>query len=86
MVVKCRVRLHPGWRQPPQGHGDGHVHHSHGESDHPHHHDLNLKSAYIPVIADATTSVLTIAALSLRDLLATRDEIVHSTVEPHHRN
>jgi len=28
-----------------------------------HHHDLNLKSAYLHVIADAATSVLAIVAL-----------------------
>jgi cation diffusion facilitator family transporter len=45
------------------GHGHHHGHdHGHGEADH-HHHDLNLKSAYIHVIADAATSVLAIAAL-----------------------
>ena len=49
-------------------HGHGHDHHGH---DHGHghaqgdgpHQDLNLKSAYIHVIADAATSVLAIAAL-----------------------
>ena len=41
-------------------HGNSHSHsHSHGHS----HHDLNLKSAYLHVIADAATSVLAIAAL-----------------------
>lgn len=41
--------------------GDAHHHgHDHG---HHHGHDLNLKSAYIHVIADAATSVLAIAAL-----------------------
>ena len=40
--------------------GHGHAHHSH---DDPHHEDLNLRSAYIHVIADASTSVLAIAAL-----------------------
>ncbi|HSB22457.1 MAG TPA: CDF family Co(II)/Ni(II) efflux transporter DmeF [Burkholderiaceae bacterium] len=40
-------------------HGHGHDHHAHG-----HHHDLNLKSAYIHVIADAATSVAAIAALA----------------------
>jgi cation diffusion facilitator family transporter len=40
-------------------HGD---HEAHG--DHAHHHDLNLKSAYLHVIADAATSVLAIVALS----------------------
>lgn len=45
---------------------DGH-HHHHGHShDHEHgqdHHDLNLRSAYLHVIADAATSVLAIVAL-----------------------
>mgnify|MGYP002776363343 CR=1 FL=1 len=49
----------------------GHAHddhgHAHGAHDHhPHHHehhDLNLKSAYFHVLADAATSVLAIAAL-----------------------
>jgi cation diffusion facilitator family transporter len=37
----------------------GHHHHH----DHSHHHDLNLKAAYIHVLADAVTSMLAIAAL-----------------------
>ena len=42
-------------------HAHDHAHHSH---DHPeHHHDLNLKSAYFHVVADAFTSVLAIVAL-----------------------
>jgi cation diffusion facilitator family transporter len=44
-------------------HGDDHHHHDH-EHAHDHHHDLNLKSAYLHVIADATTSVLAIIALA----------------------
>ncbi|WP_022982686.1 CDF family Co(II)/Ni(II) efflux transporter DmeF [Ideonella sp. B508-1] len=49
------------------GHGHGHDHghghhHGHDHDDHGHH-DLNLKSAYVHVIADAATSVLAIAAL-----------------------
>ena len=40
-------------------HADGHAHGHHG-----HHHDLNLKSAYLHVIADAATSVAAIAALA----------------------
>lgn len=46
--------------------GGQHAHHSH---DHGHHHhgghghDLNLRSAYLHVVADAATSVLAIAAL-----------------------
>jgi len=47
----------------------GHAHHGHHHDDgheehgHHHHHDLNLKSAYMHVIADAATSVLAILAL-----------------------
>lgn len=55
----------------------GHAHHGHSHHTHDHHHnhvhdhhdvhahkhDLNLKSAYIHVIADAATSVLAIVAL-----------------------
>ena len=46
-------------------HDHGHSHgHDHGHHhDHDQHHDLNLKSAYLHVIADAATSVLAIAAL-----------------------
>lgn len=49
------------------GHDHGH-HHNHGmdhkhEAGHPHH-DLNLRSAYIHVLADAATSVLAILALA----------------------
>jgi cation diffusion facilitator family transporter len=40
------------------GHG-----HDHGHDDH-HHHDLNLRSAYLHVVADALTSVLAIVALA----------------------
>lgn len=58
-------------------HDHGHGSHGHGHQDHGHahghahghdrghgHHDLNLKSAYVHVIADAATSVLAIAALA----------------------
>ncbi len=54
------------------GHDHGHDHHGHGAHgahddghDHGHDqgHDLNLRSAYIHVMADAATSVLAIAAL-----------------------
>lgn len=38
-------------------------HHDHGGHAH-HHHDLNLKSAYLHVMADAATSVLAIVALA----------------------
>jgi cation diffusion facilitator family transporter len=44
-----------------------HHHHDHGHShDHDHHHgDLNLRAAYIHVLADAATSVAAIVALTL---------------------
>ncbi|HIV71411.1 MAG TPA: cation diffusion facilitator family transporter, partial [Candidatus Aquabacterium excrementipullorum] len=50
------------------GHGDhGHHHHAHhGHHSHAHegdHEDLNLRAAYLHVVADAATSVLAIAAL-----------------------
>lgn len=44
------------------GHTHGHSDHAH-HGQHPHHHDLNLKSAYLHVVADAATSVLAIVAL-----------------------
>lgn len=45
-------------------HHDDHAHgHPHAHHAHDHHHDLNLRSAYLHVIADAATSVLAIAAL-----------------------
>lgn len=51
------------------GHGHhAHHHHGHGGGGHAHpgehHHDLNLRSAYLHVIADAATSVLAIIALA----------------------
>jgi cation diffusion facilitator family transporter len=52
-----------------EGHGHDHHDHDHDEP-HPHeaephrHHDLNLRSAYVHVLADAFTSVLAIAALA----------------------
>ncbi len=42
---------------------DGHGHDHHDHKTH-HHHDLNLRSAYLHVIADAATSVLAIIALT----------------------
>jgi cation diffusion facilitator family transporter len=43
-------------------HGHDHDHAPHGEEEQPNH-DLNLRSAYVHVIADAATSVLAIVAL-----------------------
>jgi cation diffusion facilitator family transporter len=48
----------------PHGHTHAHGHgHDHGHDGHPHHHDVNLRAAYLHVIADAATSVLAIIAL-----------------------
>ncbi len=57
------------WLRDSHGHHHGHDHghgHGHGEHDHAHHHghaDLNLRAAYLHVVADAATSVLAIVAL-----------------------
>lgn len=45
------------------GHSHDHHHAHHDEETHGHHHDLNLRSAYLHVVADAATSVLAILAL-----------------------
>ncbi|MGU0999013.1 CDF family iron/cobalt efflux transporter AitP [Pseudomonas aeruginosa] len=53
-------------------HGHGHSHHHHHHHPHPHHHhdhhahrhDLNLRAAYLHVLADAATSLLAIVALA----------------------
>jgi len=47
-----------------QDHDHGHHHHAHEHNHSHHHHDLNLKSAYLHVVADAATSVFAIFALS----------------------
>ena len=61
--VVCAVIL-AGAHSHHHDHAHGHDHaeddHDH---DHDHHHDLNLKSAYIHVVADAATSVLAVSAL-----------------------
>jgi cation diffusion facilitator family transporter len=50
------------------GEDHGHSHHDHDDHGHDHghahaHHDLNLRAAYVHVLADALTSVLAIGAL-----------------------
>ncbi|WP_064711047.1 CDF family Co(II)/Ni(II) efflux transporter DmeF [Rhizobium bangladeshense] len=53
-------------------HAHGHHAHHHGHGDHAHHHaeagDNNIRAAYLHVMADALTSVLAIAALTLGSL------------------
>ncbi|KQQ83825.1 cation transporter [Xanthomonas sp. Leaf131] len=45
------------------GHGHEHAHDSHGHGHHNGHADLNLRAAYLHVVADAATSVLAVVAL-----------------------
>jgi cation diffusion facilitator family transporter len=66
------VNLLSAWllRDDPDGHGHHH-HHAH-DDDHPHHHghdDLNLRAAYIHVLADAAVSVLALVGLTAGLLL-----------------
>lgn len=61
-VVGLLVNLACAWLL-KGGHG-GHHHHGHDHAhEHEHHQDLNLRSAYIHVVADTATSVLAIVAL-----------------------
>ena len=53
MVAPRRQRSRPPRNGRGHSHGDGH-----------HHHDLNLRAAYLHVLADALTSVLAIVALA----------------------
>lgn len=73
-IVGLLVNLICAWWL-KDGHHHGHEHHHHGhghhhEDGHAHHHghshahaDLNLRAAYMHVVADAATSVLAIIAL-----------------------
>lgn len=63
LVVNVVCALILGHAHDPRDHGDAHGHH-HGPGHDHHHHDLNLRSAYLHVIADAATSVLAIVALA----------------------
>jgi len=79
-VVGLVVNLVSAWLLHGAGEGehDHHAHHSHKHHDHaahaghdhshahahPHGHDLNLRAAYVHVLADALTSLLAIAALA----------------------
>ncbi|SFL86634.1 CDF family Co(II)/Ni(II) efflux transporter DmeF [Variovorax sp. OV329] len=69
LLVNAACALILGRAHHGHGHDHGHAHgHAHGHDhghDHGHHHgeDLNLKSAYMHVVADAATSLLAIVAL-----------------------
>ncbi len=63
-IVGLLVNLASAWML----NGSNHHHHDHGHEHHQHahhnhQHDLNLRSAYLHVLADAATSVLAIIAL-----------------------
>ncbi len=59
-VLGLGVNLLSAWLLRERGHDHG----EHGHGHHHHHHrDNNLRAAYLHVLADATTSVLAIAAL-----------------------
>jgi cation diffusion facilitator family transporter len=58
-IVGLMVNLASAWLLKDGHHHDHEHHHDHGHD----HHDLNLRSAYIHVLADAATSVLAIIAL-----------------------
>ena len=61
-IVGLLVNLACAWLlKDDHGHHHGHDHHDH--ADHQGHQDLNLRAAYIHVLADAATSVLAILAL-----------------------
>ena len=61
-VVGLLVNLLCAWLL-KDGHRHDHHHTHHEQETHGHHHDLNLRSAYLHVVADAATSVLAILAL-----------------------
>lgn len=64
-VVGLAVNLVCAWWLRGHHHGHDHAHDHH--HDHPHghrHHDLNVRAAYLHVLADAATSVLAILALT----------------------
>ena len=61
-IVGLLVNLASAWLLKDGHHHDHGHNHDHGHEHHGHH-DLNLRSAYIHVIADAATSVLAIIAL-----------------------
>jgi len=61
--VVCALILGGAREHDHHHHGHGHDHGHAGHAHHHHHHDLNLKSAYLHVVADAATSVLAILAL-----------------------
>src|SRR5690606_5922896 len=65
-VIGLAVNLVCAWLLRGHHHHDdahGSAHHAAHAHGHSHHHDLNLRSAYLHVLADAATSVFAIIAL-----------------------
>jgi cation diffusion facilitator family transporter len=64
-ILGLAVNIVSAWLLSSGESGHEHAHeHSHGGADHHHHHrDLNLRAAYLHVVADAATSVLAVGAL-----------------------
>ena len=64
-VIGLAVNVLSAWLLSSGAHHHDHTASGHGHAHlpHEHHHDLNLRSAYLHVIADAATSVLAIGAL-----------------------
>ncbi|WP_454734637.1 CDF family Co(II)/Ni(II) efflux transporter DmeF [Cupriavidus necator] len=65
LLVNLGCALILGGHSHEHGHGHDHGHHHHEhDHHHGHHHDINLRAAYVHVLADAATSVLAIVALA----------------------
>lgn len=63
-IVGLVVNLVCAWLLKDDHHHHGHDDHHHDHDHGHHHHDMNLKAAYLHVLADALTSVLAIIALT----------------------
>jgi cation diffusion facilitator family transporter len=62
-IVGLAVNLVCAWWLRGHDHGHDHAHGHEHEPGHEHHQDLNVRAAYLHVLADAATSVLAIVAL-----------------------
>lgn len=62
--LACAWLLRDGHAHHGHGHSHHHHHHHHHHDHHAHRHDLNLRAAYLHVLADAATSLLAIVALA----------------------
>ncbi|HFK2084357.1 TPA: CDF family iron/cobalt efflux transporter AitP [Pseudomonas aeruginosa] len=64
LACACAWLLRDGHAHHGHGHSHHHHHHHHHHDHHAHRHDLNLRAAYLHVLADAATSLLAIVALA----------------------